>query len=120
MATRRPIGVLVLALLFLAWGLRALSGILSSNVGTLHKTPALILAVLTLATAYGLFKMQRWSLQVYGVWVGLVIVAIGVTEFTSGTPVIAIAVWLVLMVAMYVAVGLYLRSMLQEGRVTKS
>lgn len=111
MATNRPVGLSILALLFLIWGLRALGGI-TVGPGVLAKFPGLALALLTLATAYGLFRMQRWTLPIYAVWVGIVIAVGGATEYTSGTPIAAVVAWMALMVAVYLAVGLFIRSSL--------
>ena len=114
MATKRPVGVLLLGILFLLWGVRCVASAVSVDAGFFGSLPPLGLAFLTLATAYGLLQTKWWLLRVYTVWVGAVIVAGFVMEFSGGTPVLVIVVWTALITVLYVAVGLYLRDALQQ------
>jgi len=106
---------LLLAILFSLWGVRCLLGALDTEASWHHKLPGLILAALTLATAYGLFSKRSWTLRVYIVWVGSVILAGIVVEAMSDTPGVVILVGMGLMTAVYVAIGFYMRTALKEA-----
>ena len=86
----------------------------SVDAGFLGSLRPFGLAFLTLATAYGLLQTKWWSLRVYTIWVGAVIVAGFVMEFSGGTPLLVIVVWTALITALYLAVGLYLRDALRQ------
>lgn len=116
MTNKRPAGVLLFAFVFLLWGIRVLAAVFPGpDHSNLDRVLGTILAVLSFTIAYGLFQVQFWSLKVYAVLVGLVIVIGGLFEYQCGTWIITIVVATGLLAAAGVAVGLYLRDSLKEA-----
>ena len=111
----KPIGVRILAALFLIWGLHGIRTVLSSEAGPATRLPQLAIALLVLATGVGLFRARWWTLRVYAIWVALAIVTGLAGELTAGQPVLVVVVWGVLMSAVYVSVGFYLRGQVEDA-----
>ncbi len=108
-------GAWLLATLFALWGILGLRAALASDASALRRFPQLAIALLILATAYGLFKRLAWTLRTYVIWSGLAIAFGLVGELTSGTHISVVAVWGLLITAVYAAIGLYIRTNLPDA-----
>ena len=111
----RPIGVWIFATLFVIWGLQGIGTVLSGAADPAIRLPKLAIALLVLATGAGLFRARSWTLRVYVVWVALAMVTGLAGELTGGRPVLVVVVWGVLMSAVYVSVGFYLRGQVEDA-----
>jgi len=112
---KRPVGLSILASLFALWGLYGIGKLPSSEAGALERIPQLTIALLILATGYGLFRMRSWTLRVFIVGVGLGIILGLARDASGGTPILVVVVWGILMTAAWVAVGIYIRSSVPDA-----
>ena len=104
-----------LGLLFFG-GLFVLSGLRLARAGA----PSLLcgaLAVFSIALGVALWRREPWAMKGYAVWVGITL-AVGAWGelFVAHEPIAVVALWLLLMGALFGAVGLYLRGGLRGER----
>jgi len=114
---KRPLGLSLFGWLFILWGISCLA----RNPGSpaeeslLLRSARIVFTILTFAIGVGLLQRRPWTLRAYVVWVGLILVVGGLTEYYTGqVPAWAVLVVMSLIGSAYVALGFYLRGALNE------
>ncbi len=103
----KDVGLPLFGLFFVLGG----AGVLAQGEPGLWRTVA---GVATIAIGLGLWTRHPRSVRAYAIWAACTLLLGGWRElFVAGEPALVVAVWLVLMAALYGAVGLYLRSALR-------
>ncbi len=105
-----PAGVFVVAAIVVLAGLRALAPDPGETSPMVHAIQ-LALGLLSLVVGWAIWTGQRDALTAYFGWVVAGLVGGGIVQLVAeGEPLLHVAIWWVFAGAVWVAVGLYLRS----------
>jgi hypothetical protein len=111
-----PLGLAVFGLLFIAYGVRIFGRLGQEDAEGWPRLVAVILGGGSIGIGVGLWRRNPMAPQIYFVWAGLWLLLGAWHELlVSREPTLVVGVWLILMAALYGAVGLYLRSAVKQA-----
>jgi hypothetical protein len=115
---KRPAGIVLIAGLLLIAGLRVLGATPSAGSGpstVLVRGVELALALISLGTAFTLWRLRSNGVKVYAAWaIAWLLGGATVQVIAEGEPLLHILIWWVVVGAVLAAVGFYLRSELRR------
>jgi hypothetical protein len=109
-----PLGLLVFGSVFVSNGVRLIR---AEGQGDLPRIVLALLGLGAVAIGFGLWRRDSQALTLYWVWAGLSLALSAWQDlWVAGEHIAVVALWLALIGALYVALGLYLRDAVRAAR----